>query len=227
MRILIIEDEGAIATNLYDYFESQGHAVDAALDGVTGLHLAVAHDFDVILLDLNLPGMDGLALCRKLREDARRDTPVLMLTARDTLEDKLEGFAHGADDYLVKPFSLKEVEARLVALHRRYGGRVAARELRAGQLVFDPRTLKLEFAGHPVKLPPKCLHLLERLMAEPGRVFTRAELEAAVWGDLQETSENLRSHMHVLRRTLVKAGGYDPIETVHGLGYRLATRNAS
>ncbi len=125
MRILIIEDDPAIAANLYDFLEGRGHAVDAASDGVTGLHLAVTGSFDAIVLDVGLPGMSGSALCRKLRDEADSDTPVLMLTARDTLEDKLDGFARGADDYLVKPFALKEVEARLAALHKRHAGQVA------------------------------------------------------------------------------------------------------
>ena len=124
MHILIIEDDPAIATNLYDFLEGRGHSVDAAADGVTGLHLAITQPFDGILLDLGLPGMDGITLCRKLRQEAHLDTPVLMLTARDMLEDKLKGFESGADDYLVKPFALKEVEARLVAMHKRHSGKV-------------------------------------------------------------------------------------------------------
>ena len=227
MRVLIIEDDPAIAANLYDFLESKGHVVDAASDGVTGLHLAVTGGFDTIVLDLGLPTMDGVTLCRKLREEARNDTPVLMLTARDTLEDKLEGFARGADDYLVKPFALKEVEARLAALHKRRAGQVAPRALAAGNLTLDPQTLVIRFAGHDVKLPPKCIRLLQVLMAQPNRVFSRKELEAEVWGKEQENSDTLRSHMHVLRRELAQAGGYDPIENVHGLGYRLVPREGS
>jgi DNA-binding response OmpR family regulator len=223
VRVLIIEDDPAIAANLYDFLEARGHRPDAAADGVTGLHLAVTERFDCILLDLALPGMDGLTLARRLREETRDDTPILMLTARDTLEDKLKGFEHGADDYLVKPFALKEVEARLLALHKRHTGRQTARALHAGALTFDPRTLATRFAGAEVKLPPKCIRLLELLMAEPGRVFERRELETRVWGDVQETSDTLRSHMHILRRALLAAGGRDPIETVHGIGYRLRT----
>ena len=113
MRILVIEDNSDIAANLGDYLEDRGHTVDFAADGVTGLHLAVVHDFDAIVLDLNLPGMDGLEVCRKLRNEARKQTPVLMLTARDTLDNKLAGFDSGADDYLIKPFALQEVEVRL------------------------------------------------------------------------------------------------------------------
>ena len=225
MRILIIEDDPAIAANLYDFLEDRGHALDAAADGVTGLHLAIAGAFDAIVLDLGLPGMDGATLCRKLRDEAHRETPVLMLTARDTLEDKLEGFARGADDYLVKPFALKELEARLIALHRRHAGRVAGSTLTAGSLSFDPETLAIRFSGKDVKLPPKCVRLLEIFMARPNRVFSRNELEHAVWGGAQETSDTLRSHMHALRRELVHAGGYDPIENVHGVGYRVVARD--
>jgi len=221
VRVLIIEDDPAIAANLYDFLEAQGHMVDAAADGVTGLHLAVTGGFDAIVLDLGLPGMDGGMLCRKLREDAGNDTPILMLTARDTLDDKLAGFARGADDYIVKPFALKEVEARLAALHKRRAGRVTSRPLTAGNLVFDPASLTVRFHGKDVRLPPKCMRLLQALIAQPNRVFSRKELEAEVWGEEQGTSDTLRSHMHVLRRELVQAGGRDPIENVHGLGYRL------
>ena len=168
--------------------------------------------------------MDGLKLCDKLRREAQVETPVLMLTARDTLQDKLHGFDSGADDYLVKPFALKEVEARLNALHKRSIKRVTAKVLVAGDVTLDTRTLSIRFSGEEVKLPPKCIRILELLMSEPERVFSRAELEHAVWGDAQETSDTLRSHMHLLRRALVDAGHYDPIETVHGLGYRLLTR---
>ena len=227
MRILIIEDDPAIAANLYDFLEARGHVPDTARDGVTGLHMAVTGAFDAIVLDLGLPGMDGKTLCRKLREDARDGTPVLMLTARDTLEEKLEGFARGADDYLVKPFALREVEARLTALHKRHAGRVTSSTLVAGSLSFNPDTLEIRFGGRDVKLPPKCVRLLETLIARPNRVFSRSELESAVWGGVQETGDTLRSHMHVLRRELTQAGGYDPVENVHGMGYRLVLRAPS
>ena len=221
MRILIIEDDTTIAANLYDFLESRGHAVDAAADGVTGLHLAISQTFDAIVLDLGLPGMDGLTLTKKLREEAHVETPILMLTARDTLDDKLEGFSRGADDYLVKPFSLKEVEARLLSMNRRSSGRSAPRTLEAGALSLDPKTMAVRFAGNDVKLPPKCLRILELLMREPGRVISREEIERLVWGESQETSDTLRSHLHTLRRALTAAGGHDPVETLHGIGYRL------
>ena len=227
MRILIIEDDRTIATNLYDFLAERGHVVDAAADGVTGLHLAVTQPFDAIVLDLGLPGMNGLSFCRKLRGEAQVETPVLVLTARDTLKDKLEGFDAGADDYLVKPFALKEIEARLTALHRRAGGRVTRKVLAAGDLTLDRRTHEIRFGGREVRLPPKCVKLLDAMMTEPERLFSRAELEHAVWGCEQPTSDTLRSHMHILRRALVDSGGYDPIQTVHALGYRLLTHAPS
>lgn len=224
MHILIIEDDLAIAANLYDFLESRGHSADAAANGIAGLHLAVTQRFDAILLDLGLPGMNGITLCRKLRQESQVDTPILMLTARDTLEDKLTGFEYGADDYLIKPFALKEVEARLLAMHKRHIGKVANRTLEFDKLSFDPKTLSIRFENKNVKLPPKCIRLLALMMSEPGKVFSREELELEAWEDVQETSDTLRSHMHILRRALTKAGGYDPIETVHGLGYCLTSR---
>ena len=176
MRILIIEDDATIAANLYDCVEGRGHSVDAPADGITGLHLAVSQDFDAIVLDIGLPGMDGLTVARKLREEAHTEVPILMLTARDTLEDKLEGFSRGADDYLVKPFLLREVEARLTAMHRRSSGRVTSRPLESGTLTLDPKTMSVRFSGTEVKLPPKCLRILELLMQEPGRVISRDEI---------------------------------------------------
>lgn len=225
MHILIIEDDLTIAANLYDFLESRGHSADAAANGIAGLHLAVTQRFDAILLDLGLPGMNGITLCRKLRQESQIDTPILMLTARDTLEDKLTGFEYGADDYLIKPFALKEVEARLLAMHKRHIGKVANRKLEFDKLSFDPKTLTIRFENKNVKLPPKCIRLLALMMSEPGRVFSREELELEAWEDVQETSDTLRSHMHILRRALTKAGGYDPIETVHGLGYCLTSRD--
>lgn len=222
MRILVIEDEAAIAANLCDYLEAKGHVVDAAHNGVTGLHLAVTQDFDCILLDINLPRIDGLSLCRRIREDARRDTPILMLTARDTLEEKLEGFEAGADDYLTKPFALAEVEVRLQALHKRHSGRAAPRALCHGSILFDPVALSVTVNGNAVKLPPKPLRLLELMLSQPERVFSRGDLETAVWGDHLPTSETLRSQMYVLRRAFQTAGANDPVENLHGMGYRLA-----
>ncbi|MFX1765122.1 response regulator transcription factor [Paraburkholderia sp. A1RI-2L] len=221
MKVLIIEDDSAIATNLYDYLEGTGYEVDVASNGNAGLQMALANSWDAILLDLSLPGLDGLTLCRRLREDAGRDTPVLMLTARDALDDKLEGFVHGADDYLVKPFSLKEVGARLGALIKRYRGQVATMDLRFADVRLSLSSMAVERAGRPVKLPPKCLQLLRILMQSPHRTFTRAELESEVWGEALPDSDTLRTHVYTLRRALCGPDETDIIETLHGVGYRL------
>ncbi|MCF8199633.1 MAG: response regulator transcription factor [Sulfuritalea sp.] len=226
MRVLIIEDDLDIATNLYDHLELRGHQVDLARDGLSGLHLAVSEKFDVIVLDLGLPGLGGLSLCSKLRQEVCSDVPVLVLTARDLLDDKLKAFDCGADDYLVKPFALREVEARLNALVRRHSGRVSDRRIIVDDLVYDPASLTVQFEGRPVQLSRKCLRLLETLLSGPNRVFSRADLEHSAWGEEQPVSDSLRSHMHMLRRALTGSSGFSPIENVHGVGYRFAKRSA-
>jgi len=221
MHILIVEDDAEIAGNLYDYFTAKGHQVDAARNGVTALHLLATLCFDVIILDLGLPGIDGLTLAQRIRHDAKSSIPILMLTARDTLDDKLAGFSAGADDYLVKPFALKEVEARITALAKRAQGRVVAKEMQIGALRYDPFSGVASWQGKPLKLSPKSLKLLVTMLEQPGRLFTREELEQAVWGEPQANSDTLRSHLSQLRRELTLQEGKLLIENVHGRGYRL------
>jgi DNA-binding response OmpR family regulator len=221
MKVLVIEDNPEIAANLHHYLECRGFVVDVAMSGPAGLHLALAEQWDAILLDVMLPGMSGLALCRKLREESYRDTPVLMLTAKDALDDMIEGFQHGADDYLVKPFSLKELGARLDALIKRYRGLVARRELRHADVRFDLVTQTVERAGRVIELRPKCRQLLRLLMESPGRMRGRAELEAEIWGESLPGSHTLRVHVHMLRKALTQPGEIDLIATAHGTGYRL------
>ena len=226
MRILVIEDNPDIAANLGDYLEDRGHTVDFAGDGVTGLHRAVVDEFDAIVLDLNLPGMDGLEVCRKLRQDARKSTPVLMLTARDALEQKLAGFESGADDYLVKPFALQEVEARLAVLLRR--GRAATpRVLNVADLEFNLDTLEVSRAGKQIALYPTALKILQALMEASPAVVTRQELETRVWGEELPDSDSLRVHIHGLRAAVDKPFDKPLIQTRHGIGYRLAELDAA
>lgn len=225
MRVLIIEDNPDIAANIGDYLEDQGHTVDFAGDGITGLHLAVVNDFDAIILDLALPGMDGLEVCRKLRQEAGKDTPVLMLTARDRLEDKLAGFDTGADDYLVKPFELQEVAARLKVLASR-GRRRAPRELAVGDLRYNLDTLSVTRNGHDIYLNPIGLKLLHCLMEASPNVVSRAELEMEVWGEEMPDSDSLRVHIHSLRSAIDKPFASNMIQTRHGIGYRLVESDA-
>jgi DNA-binding response OmpR family regulator len=225
MRVLIIEDNPDIAANLGDYLEDHGYTVDFAGDGVTGLHLAVVNDFDAIVLDLALPGMDGLDVCRKLRNEAGKDTPVLMLTARDRLEDKLAGFDTGADDYLVKPFELQEVEARLKVLANR-GRRRTQREMRVGDLIFNVDTLSVTRVDVDIYLNPIGLKLLTRLMDSSPNVVSRGDLELEVWGEEMPDSDSLRVHIHSLRSAIDKPFGSTMIQTRHGIGYRLVESDA-
>ncbi|MCB1553635.1 MAG: response regulator transcription factor [Xanthomonadales bacterium] len=221
MRILVIEDNQDIAANLGDFLEEQGHIVDFAGDGVTGLHRAVVDEFDAIVLDLNLPGMDGLEVCRKLRQEARKSTPILMLTARDTLEQKLAGFESGADDYLVKPFALQEVQARLNVLARRGKG-MGPRTLKVADLEYNLDTLEVERGGKSITLNPTALKILQALMEASPSVVPRQELETRVWGEELPDSDSLRVHIHGLRAAIDKPFGSALIQTRHGIGYRLA-----
>ena len=222
MHLLIVEDDRTIAENLYDYLEARGHQCDYADSIAAASALLARSAFDAVVLDRNLPDGDGLALARRLRTEGRA-TPILVLTARDTLEDKLLGFEAGGDDYLVKPFALQELEVRLLALARRSAVRTADPVLRYGALEFRAATQALCLHGRPLTLPPKALRLVAELLSHPERVFSRRELELAVWGHEQDSSDNLRSVLHTLRRAL---GDDAPIQVVnvHGLGYKLVGR---
>jgi len=221
MRILIIEDNPDIAANLGDFLEDRKHIVDFAADGKTGLQLALSHDFEAIVLDLFLPGMDGLEVCEQIRAKASRHIPILMLTARDQLEDKLEGFRRGADDYLVKPFELQEVEARLEVITRRSDPSLQTRKLQIGELHYDLDTMVVSREGVNIDLNPIGLKILRCLMRASPRVVTRAEIEADVWGDELPDSDSLRVHIHGLRSSIDKPFDQPMIQTRHGIGYRI------
>lgn len=223
MRVLVVEDQEDLAANIGDYLNARGHTVDFALDGLVGLHLALIGDHDVIVLDLTLPGLDGLALCDRLRRQGGRETPVLMLTARDTLGDKLEGFRTGADDYLVKPFDLQELEARLAALLRR--GRRRRRVLVVDDLELDLGTWTARRGSRRLKLSRIRLELLRRLMEAAPDVVTTAELENTLWGEDPPESNALSTHVYALRRELQGEGERSLLATVHGVGYRLAAED--
>jgi two-component system response regulator QseB len=222
MHLLIIEDDRTIAENIYDYLEARGHQCDYADSIAAAAALLASGPFDALVLDRNLPDGDGLALVRRLRSEGRT-LPILVLTARDALQDKLLGFEAGADDYLVKPFALQELEVRLLALARRGAAGPAASILRFGVLEFNGTTQELRLQGRTLTLPPKALRLAAELLSQPNRVFSRRELEIAVWGHEQDSSDNLRSVLHTLRRAL---GDDAPAQVVnvHGLGYKLVSR---
>jgi DNA-binding response OmpR family regulator len=224
MHLLLIEDSQDLAANICEHLEARGHVMDAAADGVTGLHLAVINSYDAIILDVGLPGLDGVSLCTKLRHEAHRQTPVLMLTARDTLNDKLGGFAAGADDYLVKPFALQELEARLQALVRR--GQAGGVVLRVGDLSVNVDTLEVRRGDAVLALAPAALKLLILLMRASPRVLSRREIELALWGDMPPESDALRTHVHALRAAVDKPFAEKLVHTVHGMGYSIRAPDA-
>ncbi len=222
MKILVIEDNRDIAANIADYLEPKGHILDFAMDGPGGLRLATASSHDAIVLDVMLPGLDGMDLCRRLRLEAGLHTPVLMLTARDQLEDKLAGFAAGADDYLVKPFSVRELEVRLQALVKRANRQTTPTLLNVADLSHDPQTLETQRGGQRLELNPIQRKLLEFLMHNSHRVVPREELEFHIWGDVLPDSDVLRTHIYSLRNLIDKPFEQKLLHTVHGTGYRLA-----
>jgi DNA-binding response OmpR family regulator len=220
LRILLIEDQRDIAANIWDYLEFRGFVMDHAADGANGLRMALDGGYDVVVLDLGLPKLDGIDLCRALR-DAGRDTPVLMLTARDTLEDKLIGFAGGADDYLVKPFAMKELEARIRALYRR--GRLQHGDpLHVADLTLDPVKLTIERAGHALTVTRAGFVLLETLMRSAPNLVRHGDLAHALWGEGGGDIATLHTHLSVLRSVIDRPFETRLLHTVHGFGYRIA-----
>ncbi|HAU69546.1 MAG TPA: DNA-binding response regulator [Gammaproteobacteria bacterium] len=220
-RILIIEDHRDIAEMLYDYFERRDYELDYASDGRMGFNLANQNEYDVILLDLMLPEMDGMDVCKKLREESKNYTPILMMTARDTLQDKVKGLDMGADDYLVKPFEILELEARIRALMRRKG-QVAQQEiLQVADLQLDTGTLEVLRGDVPIYLSPIGLKILTILMKESPKVVSRNQLEHEIWGDILPDSDTLRSHMYNLRKQIDKPFETPLLQTIQSRGYRI------
>ncbi|MGC3891395.1 response regulator transcription factor [Pseudomonas urmiensis] len=224
MRILVIEDHRDIHDNLVEFLQLRGHSVEGALDGLTGLHLAASRRYDAILLDIMLPGIDGNQICQSLREHSRSDVAIVMLSARDELDDRLTGFKVGADDYIVKPFAMSEVLARIQAVVARRQSR-NSRVLVVADLRFDLDTLEVTRGDSVLKLKPTSRKLLELLMQKSPGVVKRTELEARIWGREAAQRENLRSNIHILRGVIDK-GFYSPLlHTVHGLGYQLCKKD--
>ncbi|MDR1423229.1 MAG: response regulator transcription factor [Azoarcus sp.] len=222
MRILVIEDSRDILANVLDYLQLKGFSVDCAQDGLSGLHLASTGHYDLIVLDIMLPGIDGYQICRRLREDGRSEVPILMLTARDALDDRLQGLRAGADDYLIKPFALSELVARIEAILRRSQGN-RKRQLQVADLLYDLDTLHVSRASLALRLNPLALKLLAVLMQKSPAVVRRETLEEALWGEDCPDSDSLRSHIHQLRQALDKPFETPLLHTVHGIGYRLAS----
>ena len=221
MKILVVEDDEIISDAIVEYLSDQHYAVEAAYDGKSAWELLEVFTYDLILLDVMLPEMDGISLCRKLRNQGM-DIPILMLTARDTLDNKIEGLDAGADDYLVKPFELEELSARIRALLRR-GGATTAPVLTWGKLSLDPSTCEVFFDEKELALSPKEYKLLEFFLRNGRRVFSRAQILEHLWSFEQVPEEaTVKAHIRGLRQKLESVGApSNLIETVYGLGYRL------
>jgi two-component system, OmpR family, response regulator len=220
MRVLVVEDEARMARLLERGLEEEGHAVDTASNGPDGLWMATENEYAAIVLDLMLPGFDGVELCRRLRSQGTW-APVLMLTARDAVGDRVRGLDAGADDYLVKPFSLLELAARLRALARR-DDRARPAVLTAGDLSLDPASKQAWRGTSELQLSPKEFSLLELFLRHPGSVLTRSQIIEAVWDFAYEAGSNVvDQYVAYLRRKVDLPFGRHDIETVRGMGYRL------
>jgi len=222
MHILVVEDEKRLAALLRRVLTEERHAVDVAYDGLEGFDLASSGNYDLVILDLMLPGLDGLAISRRVRE-AGIDTPILMLTARGAVEDRVAGLNAGADDYLVKPFAMEELLARVGArLRRRAEPLDAANELRVGDLTLDLVRHEVRRGGGAIELTAKEFALLEFLMRHPGQALTRTQITDHVWRyDLEALSNVVDMYIHYLRDKIDRGADRPLIRTVRGVGYKI------
>ncbi len=220
--ILLIEDQRDTAALVGEHLGQRGYGVDYAGDGASGLRLASGGNYDVIVLDRMLPDMDGVDVCTQLRRHERRAIPILMLTALDGVDDKVDGLDAGADDYLTKPFQMRELEARLRALIRRDRRGVSGHVYTVGDMVLDTGTMQLTRGGRRLTASPIGMKLLAILMRESPRVVSRRDIEREIWGDHLPDSDTLRSHLYNLRKVIDKPFDKPLLHTIHSAGYRLA-----
>ncbi len=225
IRLLIVEDDRDVAANIAEYFEARNAILDFAYDGQAALALARSARFDVVVLDLGLPRLEGTHVAARLRDDGV-DTPILVLTARDSLDDKASAFATGVDDYLVKPFALAELEMRVTALIRRYEGS-DAHVLQIDDLALDTRARLVRRAGLKLQLNRNQFGILERLMRASPNLVTKEELSDHLWGDHQGSPETLRAYIHELRNIVDKPFPIRLIQTIHSQGYALRNETDS
>ena len=226
LTVLLVEDQTELAKNIIQYLESRGHVVDYASDGKQGVDLALSQPFDVIVLDIMMPKMDGLQVCELLRNESVKHLPILMLTARDTLDDKVKGFSVGADDYLTKPFALEELEIRCIALSRRHLLQTD-NKINIGSLIIDRQTKQVERDGQTVNLNAMNFNILLFLAQSYPQVVSRSELCHHLWGDDPTESDSLRSHIYQLRQAIDKPFSEPVIKTVHGVGFTLLEHQKS
>lgn len=220
MHILIVEDNRDIADNIADYFEVEGYSYDFAMNGITAVSKVRSEEFDLIILDLMLPGIDGIEVCKTVRTDCNRHIPIIMLTARDTLPDKLEGFDAGTDDYLTKPFALEELGARIKALVVR-DPKNQNKVVQVGELELVPETRIVQRAGQRIKLNNTCYQILHILMLASPRIVSKDELELKIWHGMVPGSDVIRSNIYTLRSKIDKPFNSPVLHTEHGVGYSI------
>jgi len=222
-HLLIVEDDRDLATNLIDFLGIHGYTTDYASDGMAALSLVAENRYDLIVLDLSLPGVDGLSLCRSIRNQFGSQVPIVVLTAKDEVDTKVAAFDIGADDYVVKPAALREIEARIRALIRRAGGGDDSTVLSVGDLTVDTGTMRIERAGKLISLPPLPTKILILLMRSAPNVVHQQAISREVWGDDAAIEGHaLIVHMHTLRNAIDKPFDRQLIQTVRGFGYRIA-----
>ena len=220
LQILLVEDQLSIAQNIADYLEQKGHILDFADRGQQGLSMALETYYDLIILDLNLPTMDGLQVCEHIRQQADRHIPIIMLTARDSIDDKVDGFTVGADDYLTKPFSLQELEVRCLALSKRHLLNTRDK-MTLGPLVFDRKRKQVSRESRVLELSTMGYKILTILAEAHPQVVSRSELSHKLWGDEPTESDAMRSHIYQLRAVLDKPFDTPVLKTVFGVGFAL------
>ncbi len=219
MRALLIEDNYDLSESLYDYLQSHQIVVDCTYTAQSALSLLEQFSFDIIVLDINLPDFDGFKLCKRLRDEYQITTPVIMLTARSSLEDKLSGFSSGAEDYLVKPFEMAELLARMNVLVERQQPKT--RILQVGNLIYNLDTQKISHEGVTIELNSSCRKILKLLMKKSPNVVSKNDLEYTLWGDEIPKKEVLKIHIHTLRQKIDKAFNTEYLHTIRGSGYIL------
>ena len=225
-RLLIIEDDRDLARNLVDYLELRGYVTDYAPDGYSALNLLGQESYDLILVDLNLPGIDGISLCKRFRSEMYGKAPIVVLTAQDDIDVKISALDLGADDYVVKPVSLRELDARIRALIRRAGPESESSVLSVGDLRFDLGTMRIERAGQLLSLSPVPTRILALLMRHAPNVVLQQAIFREIWGEEPGDKHALLVHMHALRNAVDKPFERQLIHTVRGFGYRMAQDNA-
>lgn len=218
-KILIVEDNQDIRYNLVDFLEAKGYETDNTNDGLKALALLTLQQFDIIILDIMLPGMDGIRLCRELRMRGNK-TPILILSAKDSVQDRIEGLSTGADDYLIKPFSLAELELRIQAILRRVK-QPSRHILTVADIVMNLDERTVTRAGTPIRLNPMMFRILKLLMLKSPSVVSREEMEHELWGDDRPDSDSLRTHIHNLRTVIDTPFDNPLIKTISGFGYTL------